>query len=414
MLAELFADAWRNARSRWLRVLLTGSGIAWGLALFICLASMSLGSRLHFTEKMEAVGRKVIYVFPGSIAGRGGGERSARGVTLERDDPPRLPGSPRIERAVAELGTGPRLLKGNGRIKVVYTYGVEPEAEGIRNFRIGEGRFLSPRDMQTRARVLVLGHRVAERLFGRRPAVGAEVRLDGHPFRVVGVSSRKGQQMVNMGPLDDEQVLMPLSTAQTLFTRTDAVGYLLYDPRTREEGEESMQRVRALLGRHHDFGPRDDQAVEFFNSWEMIRLIEAMGYGLQIFLTACGLMTLAAGGVGVMNIMLVAVAERTRELALRKALGARNRDVFVQLLLETVVITSASGLVGLAIGVGIVTVLQALRDAAGDDLLISRPVLSPGIVGAAFAVLVGTGIAAGIVPARRAARLDPADGLRDD
>lgn len=131
-----------------------------------------------------------------------------------------------------------------------------------------------------------------------------------------------------------------------------------------------MQRVRALLGRHHDFGPRDDQAVEFFNSWEMIRLIEAMGYGLQIFLTACGLMTLAAGGVGVMNIMLVAVAERTRELALRKALGARNRDVFVQLLLETVVITSASGLVGLATGVG-------------------------------------------IVPARRAARLDPADGLRD-
>lgn len=414
MLLELLADTWRNARARWLRILLTGSGIAWGLALFICLAGMSLGSRLHFTEKMEAVGAKVIYVFPGSVARAGGGERSTRHLKLDSKDPPRLPASPRIERSAGEVWSGLRLLEAHGRTKVVYTYGVESETQIIRRFRIGQGRFVSRRDVEQRARVLVLGHRVAERLFGRRPALGAQVRLDGHPFRVVGVSQRKGQQMVNMGPMDDEQVLLPLSTAQTLFTGGEALSYVLYDPRSRDEDSDSMQRVLALLGRHHHFGPRDDQAVEFFNASEMIRLIEAMGWGLQIFLTACGLMTLAAGGVGVMNIMLVAVAERTRELALRRALGARRRDVFVQLLAETVLVTVASGVAGVLAGVGVVRLLQAMRDAAGDQLLLSRPVLTPGIIGGAFAVLVATGIAAGIAPARRAARLEPADGLRDE
>jgi putative ABC transport system permease protein len=415
MVAELLAETWRNARARWLRVLLTGSGIAWGLALFICLSAMGLGSRQHYREKMEAVGRKVIYAFPGSVAGRSGGERSTRAVVLERDDPPRLPASPRVERAAAELWTGPRVLKGNGRSKVVWTYGVSPEAEHIRNFRIGAGRFISREDVDDRARVLVIGAVVAERLFGRRSALGASVRLDGHPFRVVGVSQAKGFQMVNMGPRDDEQVLLPLSTARTLLTQSDRINYILYDPRSRDEGAESMERVRAILSRHHSFGPGDDQAVDFYNSWEMIRLVEAIGFGLQLFLAACGLLTLAAGAVGVMNIMLVAVAERTRELALRKALGARNRDVFVHLVAETVLITVASGIAGLALGAVIVAGLQALHDAtAADSLIISRPLLSPGIIAAAFAVLVASGVAAGLVPARRAARLDPAEGLREE
>ena len=412
MLLELFLDTWHNARARWLRVLLTGSGIVWGLALFICLTAMGQGSRLHYRAQMEAIGRKVIYAFPGNVAGRGGNELSTRAVILEGDDPPRLPASPRVESAAAELWSGPRVLKANGRTKIVYTYGTVPQAQAIRNFHIGEGRYISQEDIVGHERVVVLGALVAQRLFGRRSALGAEVRLDGHPFRVVGVSKMKGEQMVNMGPRDDEQVLLPLTTAQSLFTFSDAISYILFDPTTREEGAEAMDRTRTILSRHHHFGPGDDQAVDFFNSWDMIRLIEAMGLGLTIFLSACGLMTLAAGGVGVMNIMLVAVAERTRELGLRKALGATNRDIFVQLLLETVLITFGAGLAGLALGPGVVLLLQAPRAAAGDSLIISRPVLSPGIVALGFAVLVGTGIAAGILPARRAARLDPAESLR--
>ena len=411
MPAELLAEAWRNARARWLRVTLTGSGIVWGLALFVCLSAMGQGSRQHYAEKMEAIGRKVIYAFPGSVAGRSGGERSTRAIVLDVDDPARLPASPRVERAAAELWSGARILKANDRVKIVWTYGVAPQAEIIRNYRIGEGRFIRQADIDAHSRVVVLGSRVAERLFGRQEALGREVRLDGQPFRVVGVSSRKGMQMVNMGPLDDEQVLMPISTAQTLFTHSDNINYILYDPRTRDEGADSMQRVRSILSRHHHFGAGDDQAVEFYNSWETIRLVEAMGVALQIFLSACGLLTLIAGCVGVMNIMLVAVAERTRELALRKALGASNRDVFLQLLCETVLITVASGLLGMGLGALLVAGLRALPS---DGFLVAKPILSPAIVAVAFAVLVGTGIAAGIMPARCAARLDPAEGLRED
>jgi putative ABC transport system permease protein len=414
-LGDLVRETWRNARARRLRTLLTAAGIVWGLALFICLSSVGEGSRLHYREKMQAIGRKVIFSFPGTIAGRSGGERSTRAVVLDRKDPPRFPESPSIERAAPELWTGPRLMKGGGRIKIVWTYGVAPATERIRNFRVGSGRFITAEDVATRARVVVLGAKVAERLFGRHDALGAMVRLDGHPFRVVGVSARKGMQMVNMGPLDDEQVLMPVTTAQALFTRSDAISYVLYDPRSRDEAEESMQRVRSLLSRHHYFGPRDDEAVEFFNAGEMMQVIENMGLALQIFLSACGLMTLAAGGVGVMNIMLVAVAERTRELALRKALGATNGDIFIGLLLETLLLTVGAGIGGLLLGWALVAGLQLLHDVTvRDDFLVSRPVLSPTTVIAAFAVLVCTGIAAGIMPARRAARLDPAEGLRDE
>jgi len=408
---DIVAAAWHNTRARWLRTVLTGAGIAWGLALFLCLSAMGEGSRLHYRAKMEAVGRKVIYAFPGSMVGRSGSERSTRHVVLDIDDPARLPASPRVERAAAELWSGPRLLKANDRLKIVWTYGVAPQAEQIRNYRIARGRFVNQDDIVERKRVVILGARAAERVFGRREALGQYVRLDGHPFKVIGVSERKGMQMVNMGPMDDEQVLLPITTAQTLFTHSDTINYIIYDPRSREEGSDSMQRVRTILSRHHHFGPGDEQAVEFYNSWDMLRLTQAMGVALEIFLAACGLLTLAAGGVGVMNIMLVAVAERTRELALRKALGATRRDLFRQLLVETVLITFASGLVGLVLGALLVTGLRALP---GDDFLVARPVLSPGIIALAFAVLVGTGIAAGIVPARRAARLDPAEGLREE
>jgi hypothetical protein len=141
-----------------------------------------------------------------------------------------------VERAEAELWLGPRVLKGGGHIKVVWTYGVGAASGEIRNFAIGRGRFITKADVDTHQRVLVIGAKVEQRLFGRGSALGRTVRLDGHPFRIVGVSREKGEQMVNMGPRDDEQVLLPYSTAQRLFTGTDHIDYVLYEPRTRDEG----------------------------------------------------------------------------------------------------------------------------------------------------------------------------------
>ena len=415
MLADLVFEALRNIRAHRLRVLLTGSGIVWGIALFLAMMAWGNAVRSHYREKMEVVGRKVIYAFPGTLARAGTGERAVRRVVLKRDDPGRLPASPLVERASGEIWNGPRTLKGGGHIKVVWTYGVGPDVARIRNFEVAHGRFITHGDVDKRRRVLVVGAKVEHRLFGRGSALGRSVRLEGHPFRIVGVSAPKGQQMINLGPNDDEQVLLPITTAQTLFSGDDEIGWVLYDPRTKEEGKASTDRVRTILGRHHRFVPHEDQALSFFNIRDAIRIIELIGIGLQIFLATCGVLTLVVGGVGVMNIMLVAVAERTRELGLRKALGATHRDLFVQLLAETVVITVAAGLLGLLLGVGLVGTMAAARRPAGRvDFLIPHVTVTPELALLSFGVLVLVGILAGLVPAARAARLDPAVALRQE
>jgi putative ABC transport system permease protein len=415
MWRDLLAEALRNTRAHWLRVLLTSSGIIWGIALFVVMVAMGDANQRHYREKMEVIGRKVIWTIPGSIPRAGTGEHAVRRVTLDVKDPPRLPGSPLIERAEPELWATPRVLKGGGHIKVVWTVGVGPQATQIRNYQIAAGRFITPTDVEQRRRVLVLGAKVAERLFGRRSALGQAVRLEGQPFRVVGVSVPKGEQMNNMGPRDDEQVLLPITTAQTLFTGNDHIDCILYEPRTRDAGGLSMTRVRTLLGRHHYFGVDDEEALAFFNIWDAIKLIDVMLTAIVIFLSACGVLTLAVGAVGVMNIMLVSVTERTREIGLRKAVGATPRDLFVQFVFETTIITVAAGVVGVALGAGIIYGLQSMHQiSVRADFLLPRITFPPRLALLSFVVLVGTGILAGILPALRAARLDPAVALREE
>lgn len=404
----------RSARAHWLRVMLTSAGIVWGMTLFIVLTASGRSTAEYYRVRMEEIGKKVIYAFPGSVSRRGSGPQSSRRVVLEDDDPPRLPASALVERAAGEVWSGPRVFKGGGHIKIVWTYGVTPQVAPIRNFVVGEGRFINADDVERRRRVVVIGAKVEERLFGRRSALGKTVRIDGHPFRVVGVSAMKGEQMNNMGPRDDEQALMPLSTAQALFTQTEAIGHVMYDPITRDVGEASTGRVRALIGRHHRFGPAHEEALVFFNMADGIRALQGVLLALQIFMVGCGVLTLLAGGVGVMNIMLVAVAERTRELGLRKALGATNRDLFVQLLCDTLVITLGAGLGGFVFGAAIVYGLQALREASPQaQFLMGSIYFSPQLATVAFCVLATIGVLAGLVPAVRAARLDPAVALRE-
>jgi len=415
MVGDLFVEALRNTRAHWLRALLTSSGIIWGIALFVVMVAIGDANQRHYREKLEVIGRKVIWAIPGRIAREGSGERSARDVLLDLKDPPRLSDLPLIERAEPELWAQPRVLKGGGHIKVVWTLGVGPQATRIRNFQVARGRFITRADLTQHRRVLVIGAKVEQRLFGRRSAIGEMVRLEGYPFQIVGVSVPKGEQMNNMGPRDDEQVLLPITTAQTLFTGTDQIDYVIYEPRTREEGTRSIERVRTILGRHHYFHVEEEEALSFVNISEAIKLIGTILTAITIFLSACGILTLAVGAIGVMNIMLVAVTERTREIGLRKALGATHRDVFLQLVCETTMLTVGAGAVGVALGAGIIYFLRVIRDTSERaQFLMPQVTFSPAQALLAFAVLVTAGILAGLVPALRAARLDPAVALREE
>jgi len=415
MLRELIADSLIGIRMHWRRVLLSSSGIVWGAALFVALSSAGQAMAKHYRQKMEAIGPKVIYMFPGQVARQGEGARTARSVKLDLKDPPRLPHSPMIERAEPEIEAGPRVAKGGGHIKVVWTYGVGPDAESIRNFKIARGRFVSTEDVASDAQVLVLGATVEKRLFGRRSALGETVRLEGYPFRVIGVSVPKGEQMVNMGPRDDEQVLMPVTTAQKLLTLSDKIGYVIYEPRSRQEAVHSIERVRTLLGRHHSFKPADDEALAFFNVGEIIESMNSMSLALNIFLAACGLVTLAIGAVGIMNIMLVAVTERTKEIGLRRALGATRRSVFVQLICETLLITLAAGAVGDLVGAALIRTMQIMRDSSERaQFLMPEVVFSTEVAVLSTLALVAVGVFAAMLPAAHAIRIDPALALREE
>ena len=208
---------------------------------------------------------------------------------------------------------------------------------------------------------------------------------------------------------DDDHVLIPYTSAQRWFTRSDRHNVLIFDPRTPEQSWTAMDRVRALLGLHHDFGPHDEEAVGFASVQEAVQLLDLVMLGLRIFLIAAGMITLLVGAVGVMNIMLVVVAERTREIGLRKAVGASNAAIFSQFLAESLAVTSLAGALGALLGWLATVIRVATLPADGS---VPLPLFEATTVGAIVFSLTAVGLVAAIVPALRASRIEPAISLR--
>jgi putative ABC transport system permease protein len=237
------------------------------------------------------------------------------------------------------------------------------------------------------------------------------VHIDGIPFTVVGVAAKKGHQLVFVGPGDDEVGFVPITTAQRWFTHTRRIDQVIFQPRSRQESWEALDRVRGLTALHQHYRADDDTALGAFNVQEVVQIVEALLLALRAFLTAASIVTLIAGAVGVTNIMLVMVAERTREFGLRKALGASNRALAAQVMAETLALTLSSGGIGLVIGwLGVRASVAAL--AGHENTMQGAPVLTVPTAVLVVATLVVIGVIAGAVPARRAMRVDPAVALR--
>ncbi len=302
------------------------------------------------------------------------------------------------------------MVRHGRRIKLLEVAGWDFDAGLIRNISAEEGRFLTPDDVARASRVAVLGPEAKRRLFGREPALGQTIELNGMRFRVVGVSRAKGTQVSNVGSPDDQLVIVPYTTAQRWFEQKDDVEELVLTAPRREQSAAAILAARAVVGLHEHFAPSLEGSMWSMNYWETISVMFAMMDALQLFFVVAGLVTLFVGAVGVMNIMLVSVGERTWEIGLRKALGARSRDVFLQFLLEAVLVASSAGLLGTAAGIGA---------AAGDA---RRPSQRGGIhvtgwpdpltTAAITSSLVLVAIVAGVLPAVRAARTSPAEALR--
>jgi putative ABC transport system permease protein len=407
---DLLLETLRSLRAHALRFTLTGMGIVWGTAMLTMLSGYTDGYDRHFQEQIDKVGPRIVWMMPGVKIKERVGERGARQIEFENEDADYVAALYSVEHAAPNLWVG-LLIHGHERTtKLLWTFGVTEATGTIRNIEAAEGRFIHDEDVDKAARVVFLGHKAAERLFGRRPAVGRTVHMDSIPFRVIGVGLPKGEQIVNMGPRDDELSLIPVTTAQRRFTRDDAAGAMVFAPLHRDRSAQAIEHVRQVLGLQHDFDPADDRALNFFDIQQAVQLVDALGAGLKIFLTAAGLITLFVGAIGVMNIMLVVVGERTREVGLRKAIGASDRAIFLQFLAEAAVITVVAGALGGVIGWFGVDLVASL--VPKDNLMAPAPYLEPSTVVEIALVLIVVGIASGVLPARRAARVDPAISLR--
>lgn len=407
---DLLIETVRSIRAHALRFLLTSLGITWGAFMLTYSTASMQGLDDHFRREMENSGQRIVYLFPGTVIKNRVGERGAREVDLRDDDVARLASYASLDEAVPNLLMWNQIVRGEGRTKLLSVYGVAPESLSIRNFAVAEGRFVTEADLAEGARVAFLGAESARRLFGRAPAVGKTVRIEGQPFRVCGVAVQKGQQLVGFGGRDDRAVLVPYTAAQRWLTRSQTIHQAVFTPVTRQRSYEAIARVRESLGLHHAFDPGLETALSFINVHDILLILDGLFFGLRIFMLAAALITLLVGAIGVMNIMLVVVAERTREIGLRKAVGASRAAIFTAFLAEATTVCLLSGILGASLGAGLAFLVAQQTDPA--KRVISPPQVDPTTVVTLVAALVAIGIVAGVVPALRAARVPPAEALR--
>jgi len=408
---DLLRETLRSLRAHGLRFGLTSLGIVWGTLMLTYLSATTSGAERHFVEQVERVGQRIVWVFPGNVAKARVGERGARAVELKYEDVERAASLASVRHADPNLALWSAIVRATPRTRLLTVFGVTPDVQGIRNYEVAAGRFLSPTDAAAKARVAFLGAEAATRLFGREPAVGRMLQIESVRFRVVGVAVRKGAQLTHVTGRDDEAVLVPIGAMQRWLRHEDKVEIMVLEPESVAASWAAPGQVRELVGLHHRFDPRAESALDFFNIQEALGLVRAVFGGIHVFLFAASALTLFVGAIGVMNIMLVVVRERRREIGLRKAVGATRRAIFVQFLAEASAVAVGAGMLGALLGLALVQFLASLLPA--DDPAASPPLYDPATAAILAIALAITAISASVLPAVRAASVPPAESLRD-
>jgi putative ABC transport system permease protein len=398
------------------RSLLTMASLAWGVACFVILYSYGEGFGDALKTSFQAVGQDLVLMFGGQTSMQAGGERSGHKVRLKLDDSELIRENvPLVGAVSAEIMIRDANVVRGYRELNMSVRAVEPPYGKVRNMTLAEGRWLSPEDYEAKQRTAVLGAKAATKLFGEIPPVGETIAVNGQQFQIVGLLKTK-TQISNYNTPDNECVFIPLSTA-SLFKDVKYPDDIVWMPVNPLFRKEAIKDVRAVLARVHNFPANDERALQVFVFNEFMKVIDTMSLALQVLLGLIGSLTLAIGGIGLANIMLVSVTQRTREIGVLKSIGATRGAVLLQFLLEAMAIVTAGGIVGVLIGWGVTSAMQTLpllgplfKDTSGTGDIHLH--VSTFAVVVSTAVLEVIGLLAGFLPALKASRLDPIEALR--
>jgi putative ABC transport system permease protein len=411
--ADTLGQVFRAIAANKLRSFLTMFGIAWGVGSLLVLVGLGEGFRSGQHRNLARFGNDVVLMWNGTIPAVANQHTGMRPYQLTLGDAEALRQLPELRSVTVELSRSDLYEVSQWSNTSSHVMGVQPNYATVRFIPIAEGRFLNDADLAERRRVAVLGSKAANLLFPGHPRLGETITINGTAFTIVGTVSKisRGDQ-----DFDDQKLYVPISTMQELFAlkgeniAQDALTSIQYQPAKKGDATAAMAAVHRVIAQRHRFDPSLTDAFQEWDTIQEMKMVGAIFTAMDVFLGGVGIVTLGLGAVGIINIMLVTVSERTTEIGLRKAIGATKRSILAQFFWEGLLLTAVSGVIGIALSEGFMGLLQMfLTDKMpGWD----PPRLVPWSAALALITLVLCGVAAGLYPASKAAQLDPVEALR--